>query len=174
MANIARSRISNGAPSGCIDRDQTLRKNRHYVLHRCIASSLMNLISGSDLVQSWTVRQSESNAGLSFARLRSPFQFTLNKFPFRLARWFSTVRWLIPRSAAMFLLGWPAKLFAIHEAAEKRLAGLTDREYQIVKLVLASRRVLHTEPVRAISEPCGQILAVSGCATQPATGIRRS
>ena len=24
------------------------------------------------------------------------------------ARWFSTVRWLMPRSAAMFLLGWPA------------------------------------------------------------------
>src|ERR1700733_15031783 len=24
------------------------------------------------------------------------------------ARWFSTVRWLTPRSAAMFLLGWPA------------------------------------------------------------------
>ena len=23
------------------------------------------------------------------------------------ARWFSTVRWLMPRSAAMFLLGWP-------------------------------------------------------------------
>ena len=25
------------------------------------------------------------------------------------ARWFSTVRWLMPRSAAMFLLGWPAR-----------------------------------------------------------------
>src|SRR5271169_5062854 len=24
-------------------------------------------------------------------------------------RWLSTVRWLMPRSAAMFLLGWPAK-----------------------------------------------------------------
>jgi DNA-binding CsgD family transcriptional regulator len=30
-----------------------------------------------------------------------------------------------------------ARLFAVHEAAEKRLAGLTDREYQIMKLVLA-------------------------------------
>ena len=25
------------------------------------------------------------------------------------ARWFSTVRWLMPRSAAIFLLGWPAR-----------------------------------------------------------------
>ena len=25
------------------------------------------------------------------------------------ARWLSTVRWLMPRSAAMFLLGWPAR-----------------------------------------------------------------
>jgi len=30
-----------------------------------------------------------------------------------------------------------ARLFAVCEAAEKRLAGLTDREYQIMKLVLA-------------------------------------
>jgi two-component system CheB/CheR fusion protein len=30
-----------------------------------------------------------------------------------------------------------ARLFAVYEAAEKRLAGLTDREYQIMKLVLA-------------------------------------
>jgi two-component system CheB/CheR fusion protein len=29
------------------------------------------------------------------------------------------------------------KLFAVYEASEKRLAGLTDREYQIMKLVLA-------------------------------------
>jgi two-component system CheB/CheR fusion protein len=29
------------------------------------------------------------------------------------------------------------RLFAVYEAAEKRLAGLTDREYQIMKLVLA-------------------------------------
>ena len=29
------------------------------------------------------------------------------------ARWFSTVRWLMPRSAAMFLLGWPASTRSI-------------------------------------------------------------
>ena len=29
------------------------------------------------------------------------------------ARWFSTVRWLMPRSAAMFLLGWPASTLSI-------------------------------------------------------------
>jgi two-component system CheB/CheR fusion protein len=30
-----------------------------------------------------------------------------------------------------------ARLFGVYEAAEKRLAGLTDREYQIMNLVLA-------------------------------------
>jgi DNA-binding CsgD family transcriptional regulator len=30
-----------------------------------------------------------------------------------------------------------ARLFGVYEAAEKRLAGLTDREYQIMKMVLA-------------------------------------
>jgi hypothetical protein len=29
------------------------------------------------------------------------------------ARWFSTVRWLMPRSTAMFLLGWPARTSSI-------------------------------------------------------------
>ena len=29
------------------------------------------------------------------------------------ARWFSTVRWLMPRSAAMFLLGWPARTISM-------------------------------------------------------------
>jgi hypothetical protein len=29
-------------------------------------------------------------------------------FLIMVARWLSTVRWLMPRSAAMFLLGWPA------------------------------------------------------------------
>src|SRR5271154_1478616 len=30
-----------------------------------------------------------------------------------LMRWFSTVRWLMPRSAAIFLLGWPASTISI-------------------------------------------------------------
>jgi hypothetical protein len=29
------------------------------------------------------------------------------------ARWFSTVRWLMPRWAAMFLLGWPARTISM-------------------------------------------------------------
>src|SRR5580698_1281171 len=42
---------------------------------------------------------SRASAGSDFA----PVFFMME------ARWFSTVRWLMPRSAAMFLLGWPAK-----------------------------------------------------------------
>jgi hypothetical protein len=40
------------------------------------------------------------------------------------ARWFSTVRWLIPRSAAMFLLGSPASTLSI----TSRLSGRETRE----------------------------------------------
>ena len=29
------------------------------------------------------------------------------------ARWFLTVRWLMPRSAVMFLLGWPARTSSV-------------------------------------------------------------
>ena len=35
------------------------------------------------------------------------------------ARWFSTVRWLMPRSAAIFLLGWPART-SVHDLALPR------------------------------------------------------
>ena len=46
---------------------------------------------------------SRASAGSDF----DPVRFMID------ARWFSTVRWLMPRSAAMFLLGWPASTRSI-------------------------------------------------------------
>lgn len=66
------------------------------------------------------------------------------------ARWFSTVRWLMPRSAAMFLLGWPARTSSmISRWRVVRLASLLaasafqaarwleSRDYAIARVTLA-------------------------------------
>ena len=56
----------------------------------------------------WWMAVSVIQAAASAVRTSAGRDFEL-VFLMMAARWLSTVRWLMPRSAAMFLLGWPAR-----------------------------------------------------------------
>ena len=94
------------------------------------------------------------------------------------ARWFSIVRWLMPRSAAMFLLGWPASTSSMIwrwrgrparrvAAASRRTEDLVEsRVYSKAHSMLARittghrhRSGRHRFPLSSSSTPSGCICA---------------
>src|SRR5688572_26983175 len=82
---------------------EACRNFHHCVLLPAVGAQLPRRPKSRNLASCQFAQPAASAVRISAGRDFEPVFFMVA------ARWLSTVRWLMPRSAAMFLLGWPAR-----------------------------------------------------------------